>query len=306
MKIQCKYCGSYIDDTDAECENCGAVNENIKRMATGVPATIEELKKFCVEHNLPLAKMRFYIGENYRLPKAFGIYKDEATGDFIVYKNKADGQRAIRYQGKDEAYAVNEIYQKLKSEILNQKKQQAANNKNTNQTRQYTGYTGSTNRNYSGNRRRKKSKSTLNTLIKIIVLVVFSTTALRILASAIFIWGVGSGPSTGYYQYQDDYYYYYHNDWYRYDDTTSSWLETTIDSVMEDNLDDYYDSYGYDESKGVEDFQDSEYYTPPSSSSSSDSDWDSGSSWDSDWDSDYDWDSGSDWDSGFSDWDSDW
>lgn len=51
--------------------------------------------------------------------KAFGIYQD---GDqFIVYKNKANGERAIRYQGTDEAYAVNELYLKLKSEILNQK-----------------------------------------------------------------------------------------------------------------------------------------------------------------------------------------
>ena len=49
-------------------------------------------------------------------PKAFGIYKD-SDGNFVVYKNKGDGTRAERYRGKDEAYAVNEIYQKLRSEI---------------------------------------------------------------------------------------------------------------------------------------------------------------------------------------------
>ena len=43
---------------------------------------------------------------------------------FIVYKNKADGTRAVRYKGTDEAYAVNELYLKLKDEILNQKAHQ--------------------------------------------------------------------------------------------------------------------------------------------------------------------------------------
>lgn len=53
---------------------------------------------------------------DFRQPKAFGIYKD-SDGNFVVYKNKGDGTRAERYRGKDEAYAVNEIYQKLRSEI---------------------------------------------------------------------------------------------------------------------------------------------------------------------------------------------
>ena len=35
----------------------------------------------------------------------------------MVYKNKADGSRAVRYSGPDEAYAVRELYLKLKSEV---------------------------------------------------------------------------------------------------------------------------------------------------------------------------------------------
>ena len=62
---------------------------------------------------------RFFIGKDTRAPRAFGIY--EANGEFIVYKNKSDGSRAIRYKGTDEAYAVNELYMRLKEEILNQK-----------------------------------------------------------------------------------------------------------------------------------------------------------------------------------------
>ena len=64
----------------------------------------------------------FFIGIDYRQPRAFGIY--QAGNEFIVYKNKADGTRAVRYQGTDEAYAVNELYLKLKDEILNQKAHQ--------------------------------------------------------------------------------------------------------------------------------------------------------------------------------------
>lgn len=73
---------------------------------------------------------RFFIGEDYKEPKAFGIYQD--GNRFIVYKNKADGSRAIRYDGLDEAYAVNEIYLKLKEEIANQKARNRHSNKSNN------------------------------------------------------------------------------------------------------------------------------------------------------------------------------
>lgn len=116
MKVKCDYCGSFIEDTDETCPHCGGVNEHVMRSADGVPKTIEELKALCRAKNLPLEKMRFYIGMDFRQPKAFGIYKD-SDGNFVVYKNKGDGTRAERYRGKDEAYAVNEIYQKLRSEI---------------------------------------------------------------------------------------------------------------------------------------------------------------------------------------------
>ena len=83
---------------------------------TRIPQTIEELKAFCAEKGMPLEKMRFFIGENIQQPKAFGIYRDE-NDRFVVYKNKADGSRAVRYSGPDEAYAVSELYLKLKSEV---------------------------------------------------------------------------------------------------------------------------------------------------------------------------------------------
>ncbi len=85
------------------------------------PITIEELQEWYKARNLPpYETTRFFIGIDHKGPRAFGIYKDD-NGDFIVYKNKENGQRAIRYQGSDEEYAVNELYQKLKEEIIHQK-----------------------------------------------------------------------------------------------------------------------------------------------------------------------------------------
>ena len=71
--------------------------------------SIEELKQMCAEKNMPLEKMRFFIGRDMKEPKCFGVYQDEKTGDWIVYKNKANGERAIRYAGPDEARAAQEI-----------------------------------------------------------------------------------------------------------------------------------------------------------------------------------------------------
>lgn len=85
--------------------------------------TIEELKQWYIDAHLPPENItRFFIGKNCKEKKAFGIYKDTNTGHFVVYKNKANGVRAIRYEGFDEAFAVNELYLRLKQEIANQKK----------------------------------------------------------------------------------------------------------------------------------------------------------------------------------------
>ena len=125
MKKVCDYCNSQYDDTLEKCPNCGAPNDNVRK-AVGVPTTIEQLKQWYVDHHLPPEDVtRFFIGKDIKEPKAFGIYKDD-SGDFVVYKNKANGQRAVRYKGGDESYAVNELYQKLKDEIARQKADNAA------------------------------------------------------------------------------------------------------------------------------------------------------------------------------------
>jgi len=122
MNIKCNYCGSEFDETLEKCPNCGAVNSNVKRSTIDQPTTIEELKDWYKSKGLPpYETTRFFIGEDYKAPRAFGIFKDEKSEKIIVYKNKDNGERAVRYEGSDEAYAVNEIFMRLKDEILEQK-----------------------------------------------------------------------------------------------------------------------------------------------------------------------------------------
>lgn len=118
---KCPYCGADLRSDEEVCPGCGAPNEYF--VSGGVPSlshrprTMEDLKDFAAEHSLPLEQMRFYVGRDYRESRAYGIYQD---GDkFIVYKNKADGSRAIRYAGPDEERAVGELYEKLLSECHN-------------------------------------------------------------------------------------------------------------------------------------------------------------------------------------------
>jgi len=107
------------------------------------PRTILELKYFCQDHNIPAEKMHFFIGEDYRGPKAYGVYQDE-DGHFIVYKNKADGTRVVRYSGPYEDIAVNELYEKMKAEVEAQRgafrEKKQAYTESAAQRREYSAY----------------------------------------------------------------------------------------------------------------------------------------------------------------------
>ena len=111
---KCPYCGKELSSSQLKCPNCGAANEYYIVPTRGLdlrPKSIEELKEYCEARRLPLKELRFFIGEDYRKPKAYGIYREGAN--FVAYKNKADGSRSIRYRGPDEAFAVRELYEKL-------------------------------------------------------------------------------------------------------------------------------------------------------------------------------------------------
>ncbi len=118
---KCEYCGGVILSSDKKCPTCGAANLLYVEDAPSViltPHTIKELAEYCAERNMPLHRMRFFIGEDYKKPKAFGIFQND-KGEFVVYKNKANGSRSIRYKGFDEKYAVKELYMKLLEECHN-------------------------------------------------------------------------------------------------------------------------------------------------------------------------------------------
>lgn len=63
-------------------------------------------------------RIRFFVGEDYRSPQAYGVFR-AGENRFVVYKNKTDGTRSVRYDGPDEAYTVSELLAKL-LEICNQ------------------------------------------------------------------------------------------------------------------------------------------------------------------------------------------
>lgn len=284
MEIKCEYCGSYISEKEEFCSKCGAVNAGFKRSTDGTPKTISELKAWYKAKNLPPMEVtRFFIGENYKNPRAFGIY--EENGEYIVYKNKDDGSRAIRYSGSDEAYAVNEIYLKLKSEILNQKAHNINNQKNKKSGKNETSF------------------DKISSIIGLIMAVTFIGGF--IISAFFFIKGITETvkdmPYAGnYYSYDYNTYYcnsYVNDDWYWYDYDYDDYVPVTLPSEMYDNIQNYKISEDEEWDSSIERFEDTEtgqYVNSLNESSSSDSD------------SDYSWDSSDSWDSDSSDWDSDW
>lgn len=264
MKVTCDYCGSMFEDAEQVCPNCGAVNNHNSRLTDGIPKTIEELKAFCAAKKLPLNQMRFYIGEDFKEPKAFGVFKD-TDGNFVVYKNKADGSRAIRYRGPDETHAVNEIYQKMRSEV---------------ELRQ----------NLNGNSHGSKKKKSLAQ--RIAYPAVLTAVVGGILGISLF--ATLNTPTRGYYKYNDHYYYCQgSSDWYYFDPISAIWIfADDIDSELYDNYRDYYEDSSYSSGYGVTDFEDTDYYQESSSNSGWDdgNDWDYGGNWDAgdtDWDTDW-------------------
>lgn len=271
MKIRCEYCNNYIDESEEKCPTCGAPNKDFKRVANQVPTTIVELEEWYKAHNLPPYEVtRFFIGIDYKEPRAFGIYKDDKTGKFIVYKNKDTGERKVRYEGKDEKYAVNELYTKLKEEILNQKEINSS--------------------------RHTSSKSISSKIVSGSIIAILMAFIMPIALLALIFGIANNTPSRGYYNINGQEYYYVKGDWYLYNN--NDWIPTSKPDY-EGNAKDYYDGYSYSSSDSYTDITTSDVYSDSweSSNDSSSSD---------DWDSDSSWDSSDSWDSGGTDWGSDW
>ena len=267
MKVKCEYCDSFIDDTLDKCPNCGAPNEHMMRSANKVPKTIEELKEFCAQKNINLQQMHVHIGENYTGPKAFGIYKDGEN--FVVYKNKANGERAVRYRGTDESYAVNELYQKMKEMTTEAKAGKTVRSANI-----------------PNRKTRKKKSNKFWIFLAVIIAFIF---LVKVFGS--------SSPSNGYYSYQGNEYCYDNDGWYMYG--ANGWSSVDVDDFFGENYGDYadYDYSGdlYNGNSGWDWGNDNDYNN--NWDWNNDDDWDD-DDWADDWDDDWDFDGG--------DWDSDW
>ena len=269
-------------------------------MSSKQPSTIEELRQWYKDRKLPPENVtRFFIGKNIREPKAFGIYKDE-NGECVVYKNKANGERAVRYQGRDEAFAVGELLNRLKEEILLRKgKNPTATSPISNAVRSNPKAIIESDNNQTYKRRKYKGSKKNNTaqdlsftpkekrqgcfLVGIVGAIM-----------AFFVYLFGGGVPNGYYQYNDKFYYHLGSAWYLYDALASQWAPTeSLDEwITEDNAEQYSTS-----SFSGKPFEETGWYEDYYTSNSSDDDNDSSYDWDDDNDS---------WDSDDTNWDDDW
>lgn len=302
--------------------------ENEKKYLPEKVETYEELKSVFEEFRVDPKKTRFFMGSDYTEPRAFVIYQDD-FGDFVVYKMKDDGTRALRYKGSDEKHAVNEYYQKFLSEVRKrpefaQKLLRPASSTRPSSTKG------------SDSDGKWFIYLTIAALVLLIlaflkVFPIWAAVVLFLLVNpGIFLWQwlfgrrtgrrfppkiysiislvlillLGSGSMIykrfnhrhdGYYVTPQGAYYTQGHDVYYYN---NGWYYY---GLFDDFYDDYYDDYtyydSYEDNSYYEDFSDSEYYDDWK-----DSDWDSDDD-DSGWSSDDSWDS---WDSGGSDWGSDW
>jgi hypothetical protein len=228
--------------------------------------TIEQIREFAEKHNMDrmrLEHMGFYIGYNSYTPKSYGIYQEEATGEFVVYKNKADGSHVEHYRGYDEAYAVSCIMDKLNDAI-------------------------------SYNKRNNNSKGTIKKGVRATTINIFITSIIIVVGIALTMMYLSKDRFTnGYYLDDDGYVYYMLQDtMYEFDEMEDVWY--AIGNYSIDDYEYYGSSYYFDDPE--DDFSNTYYYNDYIESQNDyddDSyDYDYDDDWDSDWDSGWDdWDS---------------
>ena len=151
----------------------------------------------------------------------------DSTGNYVVYKNKDTGIRAIRYKGKDEAFAVNELYLRLKKEILNQKllelkRQELEANANIPKDDEYIDQNAMMKELQTKEKMKEALKESRHNFFKEIIKLVIIIGILLILGGIYFKFFY---HPTGYYDYNGTYYYYRNGNWYVYH---NSWEKTSF------------------------------------------------------------------------------
>ena len=208
--------------------------------------SIEEFKALFHEFNIEEDKVRFYIGKYHLSPKAYGIYQIDEN--YIVYKNKSNGETFIRYKGPSEEEACKELYTKFLQEVSKRK----------NLSKQYNPYHDD---NYSFV---KKSNNVNNGKSKKIIL--FAIILIITINTGIIIYNrnnTSSKPQIRYYENNDRYYKKYNDDWYYWDDGLNDWYYySPVENeyiYFNDITDSYYEEYEPNDSQS-DDYNNSNNY----------------------------------------------
>ena len=260
-----------------------------EKIPVQIPQTLEELQSFVTAHQIPLQKIHMHLGENYSGPKAYGIYQEGS--DFIVYKNKSDGSRAIRYRGTDEAYAVNEIYQKIREMGIAAKAAETGTSHDSNGFSDAGDNSSDSDSSVEDTRKPGVFSGIKKRLLsgEVIITIAILFFALPSIFEVLSPKRRTPKYQEGYYNYCDNYYYSDGYDWYIFfDDIWSLIGSDTVNAIISD-----YSAYSvniYEE--GIEACTIS-YDNDQSDRNSrwDDDDWADDNDWDFDFDSDWDWDS---------------
>ena len=106
-KIQCEYCGFFIEEDAEQCSNCGAVNENCKRFISETPKTIEayDISNIAGAENVA-GMVVFADGRPQKSAyRKFKIKSFKGQDDFRSLAEVLD-RRFIEYEkGTDEAFS---------------------------------------------------------------------------------------------------------------------------------------------------------------------------------------------------------
>jgi len=322
-KVHCEYCGEKFAAAEPRCPSCGGRNPlaalpaagqdapaaveaaerpdvSLPKEKTGTrrPRTMEELKAFAATHKLP--PEHFCVGEDSSAPKVFGMFWDK-DGNFVVYKNRSGGQRAVRYRGPSETAAVDELYHKM-VELLAQQ-----NRSKRSRTADASAHV----RSHTSRRRRSR----VSTSFSKILLKSIGLSLLIFFAITLFMQAIKSRtPRDGYYRYNNRFYYYCVNSWYEYDDGWVYVPGSELDDNFLEAYREYYRGAGVNSvGNDVPAFANARRNSSNDNRNDDDRDynygWDDNDDWDNDWDNwdDDNWDYDDDWDwDDDVDWDSDW
>ena len=208
------------------------------------PRTVEELLALCASFEADPAAYHFYIGEDEKDAVGYGLFVDE-FGDYVFYHNHRNQQRSIRYKGRDEAYAVGELYRRMKEARVFYRP--VSRQEEGGERRHHHSHSGQ-----SGRQRRKARRIRLAVAIGAAVVVCC-------VAAVVLRWRALQ-PKDGYYHCQGRYYYLQQHQWYAYDSVMDNWEKTDANPTIVANHQAYYRSIYYWEGSPVSDFRDSGYY----------------------------------------------